>query len=848
LLAGPFPGEYHLVARSRLDGSVLATHRFRVTSCWPDDVVGPGVHVTGDHQPFRLMSWGGTGAADYFVDPAPDRWRVAVVLVATKDRRWGAITNSAKDDWKERVIGGSDSAKRFYEEVSYRNTPAGGAGDPVGMTVELVGGRVLGPIDLDVGWGDVFKPKKGGGLDGGWVANSTSMGILADAVSTWMADQADGHSMMELADTIAIVTRSGSDVPTPMVGNAPPIPTRYVWGHASRTDFWRKDPVTSTLSQGPKPVVLMTDVYPAGLPVAPILAHTLSHEIGHNLGLADLYDAKGDYPAEINVRSANDADIMASSRPLPHFSLANRIRLGWVRRQWLRRFDFSASPTGGDVTLQATERLGRKGPPGGRFAGVEVPIEDGWSYFFEFRGEQAGQVGDQELQRLTASQRMVLGTDVRANGGMAARPPILLLPADGDGDGPVLDAVGVDYVDSDTTNPSRMHDFALKVTGFGVPDADGAKVRIDYLEANRPQLQIRAAPGCGNFKSPDIELLNPLGLGALGAIKGMTNTIAVTVHNLGTLAATGVQVHVKWVPFTTSAGSWTSLPDPSPFSVPAKGSTKFALGWPIPPSVKVGDVEADHFCVRVEIDRYLDAAHPEHQEIVVFDNWAQSNFDSGLVSFGSPSERISTVATAANPLDRDATFLFTGDQSSEWYRVYVGNAWLRLPPGEGRAIELAYESLAGDPVHGEAFDRNLERITTSVNHVAVTSWLVPEGTECDTPREWWGVGLDLRTGRRCWFEDVRRNGELVTARVLGSVDGEVVPVTSGHVRIAAWPEDDPENVAVTLGEIRADGTARVLVGNTTLALIAEGRVVVAAMGREHDVRFAQAVSELVRLD
>ena len=71
---------------------------------------------------------------------------------------------------------------------------------------------------------------------------------------------------------------------------------------------------------------------------------------------------------------------MASSVPLPHFSLGNRIRLGWVDRAWLRRFDFSASPVGGSVTLQATETLTRNGPPAGRVAGIEVPIQDGWNY------------------------------------------------------------------------------------------------------------------------------------------------------------------------------------------------------------------------------------------------------------------------------------------------------------------------------------------------------------------------------------------------------------------------------------------------------------------------------------
>ena len=269
------------------------------------------------------------------------------------------------------------------------------------------------------------------------------------------------------------------------------------------SNFWRKTPTTFT--QGPKPAVVMTDVYPAALPVKPILEHTLCHELGHNLGLDDLYDAHGDYPAEINARSPANADLMASSRPLPHFSLGNRLRLGWVKPAWLRRFDFSASPTGGMVTLHATERLTQSGPPAGRVAGIEVPIQDGWSYLFELRRKEGGQVGDQALDSLSALKFLVLGTDLRVSRGESARPRILLLPADVDGDGPVLDTADEDYKDSDTTNPQRMHDFGLVVQAMGAPDADSAQVRVDYIAAHRPQLQVRPAPGRGNFKSPDID-------------------------------------------------------------------------------------------------------------------------------------------------------------------------------------------------------------------------------------------------------------------------------------------------------------------------------------------------------
>jgi hypothetical protein len=282
--------------------------------------------------------------------------------------------------------------------------------------------------------------------------------------------------------------------------------------------------------------------------------------------------------------------------------------------------------------------------------------------------------------------------------------------------------------------------------------------------------------------------------------------------------------------------------------VPAVGSTSLVIPWDLPASVKVGDDEAQHFCVRVDIDRYSDPAHPEQAEIVVFDNWAQSNFDSTTVPYGSPSGRIRTVMTATNVLSRAATYRFIADQSGDGYRVYVGNAWLRLQPGETRPLELAYENLSDDPVHGAVFAQNLEQLAVRPNHVAVTSWLVPENTECDTPREWWGVSLDLRAGRRAWIEDIRRDGELVTARVRSQRDGLTIDVTHGDVYLAVWPAEAPRRISVTQGLIRVDGTARVLLSSETLQDIARGSRIIAMITRPGDAEFGTTISRPVRLN
>ena len=836
LLAGVHAGEFHLEATLVADGSVLSVRRFRVTTLWPDDVTGPPIAITGDHESY-MMSWGGSGGIGSYIKPAPSLWRVLVVLVSLKDRGWDGLEVPARPEWQDRVADGAESVRRFYEEVSSFKPGAHG------MTVELTGNQVFGPVRVDAGWGDVFQPKDKSDVNAGWLTKPTGYAVLAGAISDFFADLPGGGGFLALADAISVVVRSGSDAPDYMGPTVPKLPTRYVWGHANPegVDLYRK--TATTYTQFKRPFTVMTDQYPPGAPVRN-RTFTMCHELGHTLGLADLYDARNDYPAEINARTTGGVDLMSDSQDLPHFSLANRLRLGWVDRNWLRRFDFSASPSGGSVVLQATETLTGAGPVAGQAAGIEVPIFDDWSYLFEYRREQPGQIGDQRLETsvITGRTQILVGTDLRARGGQVARPPIIQLSNDADGDGPLLVNNGQNYQDGDITNPERMHDFTLTLDAIASPAPDAAKVDVTYLEAHRPQLQVRPAPGYGNFKSPDIELIGPFGAAVPGAVKGMPNVIKITVHNLGSLAADKAEIHVRWLPFTVTAAEWRNLPDPAPFSVPAAGLTSVVVPWNIPPSVKVGDTEAEHFCVRVDIDRYLDPAHPEHDEIVVSDNWAQSNFDTKPVAFGSPSDRIATVTTATNMLPRPATYLFNVHQTTDWYRVFLGHAWLQLGTDQTEAIELAYESLASDPEFGAAFQQNIEKITSMDHDVAITSSVMPEGTECDTPRMVFGAGLKLRAGRRTIIDRVNRDQNIIVARVEATSNGVTFPVSSGEFHLAAWPDDDPNEVSHTQGQV-SNGFGKVNLSKRTLQDLDNGRRVWFSLARPGDTAFAAAITE-----
>ena len=152
LLAGCLRGEFHVEATSAADGSLLAVRRFRVTTLWPDDATGPSIAVTGEVGA-TLMNWGGTGGVAGYRFPTPFReWRMLVVLLNLKDRKF-ADDNAARAEWKDRAIGGGRSVRHYYEEVSaFKPDPNGH-----GMTVKLVGDQAFGPISIELGWGDVLR-------------------------------------------------------------------------------------------------------------------------------------------------------------------------------------------------------------------------------------------------------------------------------------------------------------------------------------------------------------------------------------------------------------------------------------------------------------------------------------------------------------------------------------------------------------------------------------------------------------------------------------------------------------------------------------------------------------------
>jgi len=490
--------------------------------------------------------------------------------------------------------------------------------------------------------------------------------------------------------------------------------------------------------------------------------------------------------------------------------------LGWIASNWIETFDFSANPTGHPVTLQAMETLTRSGPPAGRRAGIEIRIRDGWNYYFEYRRTQGGQIGDQSLNTEVPAGLLVLGTDVIGDGlaleprdlaaetTKAVRPRILRLPVDVDGDGPVLSNPGQDYAESDVTNPVRMHDFRLVFDHIDPADNNAVQVRVVYEGANRVDLRISPAPGHGNYKSPDIDLDGPAGPNIIA--KGMAQTIKVRVHNAGSVKADNVVLKLAWLPFTTKPGDWNNLPSPPPANIPAGGLFEFQAPWTPPADLKIGDDDVEHFCVKAQVDAYVDPRDASHNEITVANNWAQSNFNTTAVADGSPSERKFSGFIITNPLADAATYLSVAEQDSGLFRAYLGNAWVHLDAGDTRFIPVAYESLAGDPGFGNDYRRQFGDRGIKPNLLSLTSFLVPPNRPgCGAPRPEWGANLSIHAGHRTRIRGVQLLGEVVRGFVEGVLDGHAEPILSGTVNIVLWLADRPDRQVLSVGHLGAGG-------------------------------------------
>ncbi|QIG45214.1 hypothetical protein G5V58_22790 [Nocardioides anomalus] len=568
LVGGWRTGTGVVTATHRPTGEVVGRCRFDVLGVWADDDAGPSFTVTGALDA-RVPSsaWGGGGGGPQNIDvfpAAPPQWRVAVVLIDTTTQGYpgdAAGLAPIRTEWSDAMttgvsVGGvSQSVRSYWSEVSYGR-----------LDMSLAGGDVRGPLHAPGSWDDYFeletqddpanpgttRPRRWNPKPDTW---ASFVSVLEQANQAETSASPPRPPVVDLAavDAVAFVVRT-VNVPDPTVSPATGVSIgRYVWPQQLTPS------VTLSTGQRNLPILMMPENWTTVRP-GRVLHATLAHELGHTLGLPDLY--LYDWMNQGNAqRTMADWDLMHRETALPHLGLPLRMGLGWVEPAQVKSYDFAALGGGALVETVTIAALESATPPPGTVRGVEVRIANGRNYYLEYRNRQGASVGDSGLPL----GQVVVGTDVVSPLGAQnydSRPMVLRLYDDPDAvndtDGVLTEGafltVGKDYREKDFTEGAPK-DFAAKVIATR---ADSADVEIRYDSDARPELSIRPWPnGEKLWQSPDIEIRNAKSNVDATFLNvpwgGKPNRVVAKVRNHGTLDARQVRATFSVKNLTTNA-------------------------------------------------------------------------------------------------------------------------------------------------------------------------------------------------------------------------------------------------------------------------------------------------------
>jgi hypothetical protein len=518
---------------------------------------------------------------------------------------------------------------------------------------------------------------------------------------------------------------------------------------------------------------------------------TLSHEIGHNLGLLDVYDIP-EYSNDVTARVTTDWEMMAGSRDrLPHYSISNKMRMGWVPASQLRLYNFQGSGGVNDtITLHAAEDAD---VPAGRSRGIEIRLGDGLNYYVEYRSEQGGAVSDDLV-----TDRQVVITDVTSESFVPAlsRPRIMFVIKDVDGDGPII-GTGADFEDKD---PGTQMDLAVTVLSTA---ADSASVRVTYGSNGKPEPGIRPWDTTTSWQSPDIEVRNAKATADPARWfnvpwLGHDNTIVAKVRNNGDLMATGVVVDFFVTEYTTGDGPWASLGFDRQDVGPG-ATVEFSRSW------NPSSADGRHYCVIVRIRLYQAPGNPAIVDQNIYNNEARSNYTSFISASASPSTRVGTDVLLANPFQQSTHVSAEIRQSHPQHRVFLEHQWLRVDGRGSRPVAVFDEALWGTSEwqyvgeHGEKTPGLLWEVP---NRVSIEGYAVrPYPADCGAQVLTGGAGIQVGAGRMTAVKIGERKLTYTTGVVRFVDDGS--PVTSGTILIEV--SDGTRSFTVDT-QVRPDGT------------------------------------------
>ncbi|UFH52643.1 hypothetical protein [Spirosoma sp. KNUC1025] len=840
LLAGARSGTYKLVALAPgTNGQLRAVgHLEFIVDARKAGAIGDGPPLWIDGQVNGIGpgqgTWGENGPTGQVIQtypevaPAIGTKRVLVLLVDTASDRYPAADMPAiLTNWKGVILDGANSndgvmrsMRSFYEEISYYVKDAKPA---IGLTIDA---QIAGPISLPGVWEDYFpsdyahwsipdptdpepdETKKKQIITRRFYNTPYHFQPVVDVIiernkTAAPADQIDLTNF----DIMCCVIRS--------VHPSDPkdaFKTYWPWRHYLSVKIpapTAGDPA-ATVNKNMDPFSMPDDWTDFD---GRTYQDTVCHEFGHSLGLGDLYtpavlDVGAKDPAIGPVRNLAHWDTMGFSDFSPHFSLVSRLKLGWIRPEWLKRFNFLIK-NDVDETFWLS-KVEKGAPQATAYVGAEIRMGSSWNYYLEYRARVMGQIGDNHLP---IDDRIVC-TDAIAQGyqSTSVRPEVLLLKTDAtvQSNGAIL-GPGQNYLELDTDGSGKQ----LKISVVEIKNGL-AKVRVQY-KVFGVDLGIRPWPAAPDrpWQSPDIEVRNekskkdPAYFNT--AWTGQSNDIVAKITNSGTVDAPGVAVNFSIKDFNVGGNTpVTSLFFKDVRDVPAGATVEFvAPNW-IPPI-------NGHFCIQVEVLPYATAGPPLSVDMNPQNSLAQSNYSTSNLDSASPTERTIATVKVGNPYDNPTIAYLIPSQNNPFYRTYLSNRWIYLKPKEVREVTVMMESrLDWDDEHqafvplmstGELRDlssgkigdfRNVLSYVSLPNQVSLATYMPNSITDPNyVVQLLGGAQIQVRSGRKVQIIDFQPGRSRTTGGVV-TTGRPVSAVRSGQVILIYSNPSDSRKAYLTL--------------------------------------------------
>jgi hypothetical protein len=390
-----------------------------------------------------------------------------------------------------------------------------------------------------------------------------------------------------------------------------------------------------------------------------------THEMGHWIGLPDLYDpvTAGSIASWDTMDCACDGEYQTWEKDFLLHYLANPANVVEITRPIPGNpdldQDFIINPTEVNDTFS------------NRVAAVKIRASDTVHYYIEGRRHIAGGTSDQN----TPNQNILIteAIDVLPMG-IIPRRNVKLLTSLNAGD-PVFrpEPSGNVEITFTSTNPGPSESYNVHVKLKAQPQPDPAITPWGAPPWESPDIWVDSSREGGGFQDPATAV--PLPGNGEHTWVNHENRVWAKITNRGDGPATNVHVKFKVnVPGGIGdAGQFVDLPDPAPFDLGPHESKMIFTTWT--PTV------AGHTCIKVEIDHIVGEAD-------INNNFAQENITDFYTGSSSPWHEVPIPLDVANPFPETKRVDILVTNLPHGWRAKVANSWVTLDP-KGRKFVQA---------------------------------------------------------------------------------------------------------------------------------------------------------------